>query len=148
MDVLIDLPEEWEARRGSLERAVRHVLEAEGWSEGEISLTLLDDVRIQALNRTYLAHDRPTDVISFSLGREGGPPLGDVYVGVDQARRQSAELGVPVEEELVRLAVHGTLHVLGYDHPEGDERTDGEMFLRQEELVGEILREPELPRSD
>lgn len=123
-----------------LESAVRRTLEQEGASEAEVSLTLLDDEAITAMNRNYLGRDRPTDVLAFSLGDEERP-LGDVYVGVDQARRQSAEYAVSLEEELVRLAVHGTLHVLGYDHPDGRDRTESGMYVRQEELVRRILAE-------
>jgi rRNA maturation RNase YbeY len=124
--------------REALRRAVAHTAASEGKSAGEISVTLLDDDGIRQLNRRYLGRDRPTDVIAFSLG---DPPmvLGDVYVGLDQARRQAADEGVPLEEELVRLAVHGTLHVLGHDHPEGAERTSSPMFDLQERLVRELL---------
>ncbi|MFQ5536656.1 MAG: rRNA maturation RNase YbeY [Gemmatimonadota bacterium] len=121
-----------------LRNALLHVLDAEGVEEAEFSLTLVDDDAIRELNRRYLERDRPTDVIAFSLG-EPEAPLGDVYVGMEQARRQADEAGVLLEEELVRLAVHGTLHVLGWDHPEGGERVESEMFRRQEALVREIL---------
>ena len=121
-----------------LESAVRRTLDDQGVAAGEISLTLLDDEGVGALNRQYLGKDRPTDVIAFSLG-DGPEPLGDVYLGVDQARRQAEELGVAVEEELVRLAVHGTLHVLGHDHPEGDERLRSPMFALQERLVHLVM---------
>ena len=67
--------------------------------------------------------------------------MGDVYLGVEQAARQAAEEGVPLAEELVRLAVHGTLHVLGHDHPEGEERLHSPMFVLQEEIVSALLRE-------
>ena len=123
-----------------LRSAVRFTLAAEGVEEAEISLTLLDDEAIRALNRTYLERDRPTDVIAFSLSAEG-PPLGDVYVGLDQAGRQAEELGVSLDEELVRLAVHGTLHVLGHQHPEGEGREESAMFRRQEELVRRLVDE-------
>ncbi|MDP9349126.1 MAG: rRNA maturation RNase YbeY [Gemmatimonadota bacterium] len=123
----------------AVERAVRHVLRAEGHGAGEVSVAFLSDPEIAGLNREYLAHDRPTDVISFALHEPGEPPLGDVYVGVEQALRQATELGVDPGEEVLRLAVHGTLHVLGYDHPEGAERTESGMFRRQEELLREIL---------
>jgi probable rRNA maturation factor len=129
---------EW-ADCAELERAVRHALAYGGVADGEVSLTLLDDGAIQALNRQYLSTDRATDVLAFALG-PGPAVLGDVYVGVDQARRQAAELGVPLEEELVRLAVHGTLHVLGHDHPEGAGREESPMFALQEALVREIRR--------
>ena len=121
-----------------LEAAVVHVLRHQGIDEAEVSLTLLDDDDIQAMNRSYLSRDRPTDVIAFSLG-EGEGVLGDVYLGAEQAARQARSLGVPLEEELVRLAIHGTLHVLGHDHPEGPEREESDMYRLQERLVREVL---------
>lgn len=105
---------------------------------GALSLTLIDDPSIRALHGAYLGKDRVTDVIAFSLG-EVGALLGDVYVGVEQARRQAEEHDVDVREELVRLAVHGTLHVLGHEHPEGEDRFGSPMFELQERLVREIL---------
>lgn len=120
-----------------VESAVRAVLEGEGAEQGEVSLTLLDDAGITELNREYLGRHRPTDVIAFPLGRE--PLLGDVYVGLDEARRQAEDLGVPLREELVRLAVHGTLHVLGHDHPEGEDRWGSPMYRLQERYVQGIL---------
>ena len=122
-----------------IEAAVRHVLRAEGVTEGEISVALVGDDEITALNREWLDHDWATDVISFNLNGPGEPPLGDVYLGVEQAARQAAELGADPAEELVRLAVHGTLHVLGYEHPAGADRADSEMFRRQEALLRQLL---------
>lgn len=126
------------ARVALLERAVRATLAEEAVARAEISLTLLDDEDMRALNRRWLDRDRPTDVLAFSLGT-GEEPLGDVYLGVQQARRQARELGVSVREELVRLAVHGTLHVLGHDHPEGPERASSPMFVLQERVVAHVL---------
>lgn len=118
--------------------AVRHTLLEEGAPAAQISVTLLSDESIRAMNRQYLNIDRPTDVIAFSLG-DAERPLGDVYVGYEQATRQAVEHGVPLAEELARLAIHGTLHVLGYDHPEGEERLESPMFERQEQLLSEVL---------
>lgn len=123
-----------------LRSAVVHVLDHEDAPPAEISLTLVDDPRIRALNRDYLSRDRPTDVLAFSLG-DDDEVVGDVYVGVEQARRQAEALQVPLDEELTRLAIHGTLHVLGHDHPEGDEREESPMFRLQERLLGEVLEE-------
>jgi probable rRNA maturation factor len=122
-----------------LEAAVLSVLDAEGVESGEVSITLLDDASIQEMNRDYLGHDRPTDVISFALHGTGEPLLGDVYIGFDQAVRQAVQEEVQAREELARLAIHGTLHVLGYDHPDDETRTASAMFRRQEELVGELF---------
>ncbi|HEX6747518.1 MAG TPA: rRNA maturation RNase YbeY [Longimicrobium sp.] len=124
-----------------VEAAVRHVLLAENVRVAEISVALVGDDEIAALNADYLQHEGPTDVISFPLYAEGDPPLGDVYVGVDQALRNAAEYGVSPAEEVLRLAVHGTLHVLGWDHPEGEDRTGSEMFARQEELLRAFLQQ-------
>lgn len=104
-----------------------------------ISLAFLDDAGIRELHRRYLDRDRPTDVLAFGLHDEGEPVVGDVYVGLEQARRQADEGGVPLEEELLRLAIHGTLHVLGHEHPAGPERVESEMFRRQEALVRRVL---------
>jgi probable rRNA maturation factor len=122
-----------------IEAAVRHALHAEGVAAAEISVALVSDGEIAALNQAYLSHAGPTDVISFHLHGQGEPPLGDVYVGVEQAARQAAGFGASSAEEVLRLAVHGTLHVLGWDHPEGEERAGSEMFLRQEALLRGFL---------
>lgn len=124
-----------------IEAAVRHVLRAEGVREGEISVALMDDDAIHQLNREWLDHDYVTDVISFNLNEPGEPPLGDVYLGAAQAARQAAELGADPGEELLRLAIHGTLHVLGWDHPEGADRAGSDMFRRQEALLRDFLAE-------
>ena len=115
--------------------AVMMVLEAGGVTDGEVSVTLLDDASMSQLNRDYLGQDSTTDVISFALHEGDEAVLGDVYVGHEQAARQAEALGAPLDEEFARLATHGTLHVLGYDHPEGDSRSSSEMFVIQERLV-------------
>jgi len=139
LDVTVNVDDE-EVDPEPLRRAVEHTARSQGCAGGEISVTLLSDDAIRDINRTWLQRDRPTDVIAFSLG-EDGPLMGDVYIGVDQARRQAAEAGVPLAEELVRLAVHGTLHTLGHDHPEGDDRAASPMFALQERLVRELTAE-------
>jgi len=90
---------------------------------------------MQALNREWKASDAPTDVLSFALPGPGGVVTGDVYICPAVARTLSREHGVPVREELIRLVVHGTLHVLGYDHPDGPGRTRCAMWRRQERYV-------------
>lgn len=127
----------------ALQEAVGAVLRRHGVQDGEISLALLDDGAIQALNREHLDHDYPTDVLSFALWEEGEPVVGDVYVGYHQALRQAAEEGISPREELLRLAVHGTLHVLGYDHPsDPEERPASEMYREQEAILAELLASP------
>lgn len=123
-----------------LERAVHLALAREGVVEGEVSITFLGDEAIRELNRQHLDHDWVPDVLSFALHDEGEALLGDVYVGLDQARRQARREGVPEEEELVRLAVHGLLHVLGHEHPEAPgDREDSRLYRLQEELVQAVF---------
>ena len=131
----------------AIARALRATLADEGARGGEVSLTLVGDDRIRALNRDYLGHDRVTDVISFSLQEPGDTLLADIYIGHAQALRQAAELALPARHELVRLAIHGTLHALGYDHPSED-RFASEFFHRQEKLVNLVLASEDGARED
>jgi probable rRNA maturation factor len=131
--------------RKIIRQGVRLTLEREGCSHAEISITLLVDEPIRELNLRWLGHDWVPDVLSFPLdlpAPAGGDatPMGDIYIGLEQAERQAREHGVSRDEELLRLAIHGTLHILGYDHTEEEAmRGSGAHFMRQEELVREVL---------
>ena len=122
-----------------IKRAALWALAEESVADAELSIALVSDVTIARLNREYLAHEGPTDVISFPLDDPGDRVVGDIYIGIDQAARQAEDLGVTAREETVRLALHGLLHVLGWNHPEDGGREGSEMFRRQEELVGKWL---------
>lgn len=117
-----------------VERAARATLEARGIGEAEVSLALLDEAAMAALNGRWKGREAPTDVLAFALHENGDPPLGDVYLGWEQAARQAADVGEPVTRELARLAIHGTLHVLGFDHAEED-RESSEMWAHQESIL-------------
>jgi len=131
--VEINAPENTE---GVIRQAVGATLEHEGVSDASISVTLLDDKRIKAMNRKYLEHDRVTDVISFPLYERGETVVGDIYIGYEQAQDQAADADIELNQEIARLAIHGTLHVLGYDHPEEGDRAASEMWQLQEEILG------------
>ncbi len=122
-----------------VEEAVRWALEEEGVERGEVSLAFVSDGEIEELNRRYLSHDGPTDIITFPLHQPGQIPLGDIYIGLEQAVRQADELGIAPAEEILRLAIHGALHLLGHDHPEGEGREGSAMYRRQEELLRAFL---------
>lgn len=105
-------------------QACQAVLDAEGAGDWGLDLTVVSSQRVRALNRAYRGLDRTTDVLSFSQ-REGeemplaaGAPqvLGDVIVSLEVAARQARSFGHSLVRELAFLAVHGTLHLLGYDH--------------------------------
>ena len=115
-------------------RTARTVLRKEGQAV-DLSFAFIGASRIRALNRRWRGADRPTDVLAFPLEQPGGALAGDVYLCRAVALRQAAEHGLPLREELLRLVVHGTLHVLGYDHPEGTGRTRSSMWRRQERYL-------------
>lgn len=88
---------------------------------GEICITLADDAMIRALNRVYRHMDKATDVLSFEMGEDG--LLGDIIISKDTAQRNAERFGVSLGEEMKRLVIHGTLHLLGYDHKKRKDRT-------------------------
>lgn len=90
------------------------------------------------MNLQYKGSDHPTDVLAFPLRAPDGGLIGDVYLCPWVASREAEERGISVAEEMIRLIVHGTLHVIGYDHEEGPGRTSGDMWARQEEYVREL----------
>jgi rRNA maturation RNase YbeY len=102
-----------------------------------LSVAFVTDRHIAALNREHLGHSGPTDVISFGFARfePRGAVVGDVYIAPDVARRNARAQGDGVREELLRLVVHGVLHVLGHDHPEDESRYESAMWKRQERLL-------------
>jgi probable rRNA maturation factor len=89
------------------------------------------------MNREFLSHKGPTDVISFGMSRaaKSSPVIGDIYICPELATRNAKDLGIRISEELARLVVHGTLHILGYDHPEGADHTSSPMWKRQERIL-------------
>jgi len=126
-----------------LSQAIKEAIRiAGGPEEAEVSLMLVDDQRIHALNLEYRGVDRPTDVLSFALQEESEEEpdsdyeddmLGDIVISAERAREQAAEYGHSFEREIVYLAVHGTLHLLGYDHEE--EKDKQEMRSKEEEVM-------------
>ena len=132
---------------GEVALLVAGVLSDEGVSAGELGVRFVGARRMRGLNRDFLGHDEVTDVLSFPLEGDddekepaAGPPahaepprlLGDVVVCPTRAAAQARGAGVPLAREIATLLVHGTLHVLGYDH----ETDAGEMATRQDELLG------------
>jgi probable rRNA maturation factor len=129
--------------RERVERLVRAVLRAERVPHARVSVAFVSSPAIAAINRRYLGHRGPTDVISFPLAPAApGEPLGgDIYIAPDVARANARRHGVPVREETARLVIHGTLHILGYEHPEDDRRETAAMWRRQERLLRGLSRE-------
>src|SRR5262245_8156445 len=136
-------------RTTPLRQAARRLLRETGLPRAEVSVLLTDDATIHELNRAYRGYDKPTDVLSFAQEEHpadappmptlpGEPPLlGDVVISVDTAIRQAETHGVPLEQELALLTVHGILHLLGFE----DETEAGaaKMREREREILGIAL---------
>jgi probable rRNA maturation factor len=121
-------------------RAVGTVLQGER-KHASFSFTFLGPTAMERLNSRHLRRRRPTDVIAFALPTGAGL-LGDIYlcraIAAEEARRRN----IPLREELVRLVIHGVLHVLGYDHPESRGRETSAMWRKQERYLARPLRAP------
>lgn len=128
----VDCPED---AAGVLDAAVSATL-VYGDAQGEVALLVTDDAGIHRMNREFRGIDRATDVLSFPAGEEDGGFLGDIAISLERARAQAAEYGHSLARELSFLAVHGTLHLLGYDHIEEGERA--EMFGIQEKILDKM----------
>lgn len=143
---MISVEVTWQRRLGRIGSSLFHdcvhiVCRHARRRQAAVSFVLLDDEQIRALNATYLGHDYATDVITFPLG-EPGALDGEIYIGAEVAVRQAREYAVPVREEVVRLAIHGLLHLLG--HEDGDASSSASMRHVQESLV-ETWREQSSP---
>lgn len=122
----------------TVRQVVSEVLRGER-REAEVSVTFLGRDAMRRLNATALGHHRPTDVLAFALPAPTGALVGDVYVCPWVAARSARHHGVTLQQELVRLLVHGTLHILGWDHPaDADERLASPMWVRQERYVARL----------
>jgi probable rRNA maturation factor len=99
----------------AISRLVRSVLRGEGGSSAELNVVFVGDRTMLTLNRTFLRHNYQTDVLSFPLSDSKEVLEGEVYVNIDQARRQAREYGATVRSEVARLVAHGVLHLAGYD---------------------------------
>ena len=110
--------------RRLLRSRAQRILKALDRAGAELSVNLVDDDAMATLNARYRGVEGPTDVLSFSLvegdhAERRGDLLGDVVIGLETAGRQARRARRALDEEVLRLLVHGTLHLLGYDHEKG-----------------------------
>ncbi len=124
-----------------IERVIDIAIKHQKLDNLEFNIIIVDNTYIHELNKNYRGIDRPTDVISFALEDNkdfvdvGHRVLGDIYISIDKAKEQAIEYGHDLRREICFLAVHGFLHLLGYDHmKEEDEKV---MFSLQEEILNE-----------
>ncbi len=125
-----------------MQQTAQAILNALNCPEGELSILIVDDVRIETLNKNYLYRDGPTNVIAFPM-QEGDfsnitpQLLGDVVISVETAQKEARLGGITMEERLYQLLVHGILHLFGYDHEKTDTKAHA-METKTEELLGLI----------
>lgn len=133
------------ATRRSFLEGLRRFAKTEKLRSASVGLSFVPEKNIQALNRVYLGKNRPTDVLAFNLeeGRLSGSAkremenyLGDIVICPTFAKVQAKRRGIQFKEELLRLFVHGLLHLRGYDHR--NEKEEAEMFEQQEEIIEEV----------
>lgn len=127
-----------------VKKILEHAAKQEKAMDSEVSVTFVTNEMIRDINREYRGKDQPTDVISFAMeelgegetaiiGSHEPRMLGDIIISLDRTKEQAEDFGHSFERELGFLAVHGFLHLLGYDHmTEEDEK---KMFSRQEEIL-------------
>jgi probable rRNA maturation factor len=134
-----------------IQTAVQTTLQQAQVEQASLSVLLTDDAEIQVMNRDYRGEDRPTDVLSFPAGDEMTPPelagyLGDIAISVETAVEQAEKSGHNMLDELQLLAVHGTLHLLGYDHLEPEEKE--EMWAAQTAVLAQLNLNHVTPSED
>ena len=128
-------------RESRFAELARKVMAAAGETASELSIELVGDRRMRALNFRYRQQDRTTDVLAFAMRESEGPfsspLLGDVVISVPTARRQARAAGHSLNHELAVLLVHGVLHLCGYDH-EGSEKEAKRMQRRERAILSKV----------
>lgn len=159
ISVQIDNPFQGRVDEAILAAAARATLAAIGRPNCSLSILILDDGAVQRYNRIYRQTDAPTDVLSFAVQEDAQPAtgmpddltaeltaeLGDLLLAFPYALRQAKKFGRPLAAELQLLVVHGTLHLLGYDHDTEERKTV--MWRKQSEILSQLMPEDLSPRS-
>jgi probable rRNA maturation factor len=159
-DILVDVPG-WTTAFDDIEALCRRAIHAalalapEDRRDQGVSVLLTGDATMRRLNRSYRGQDKPTNVLSFPAAAEPGeggadrhrgepPLLGDIAVGLEAAMREAEDEGKPLADHVCHLIVHGTLHLLGYDH---EDDADARIMERLETgvLAGLCVPDPYHP---
>lgn len=139
IEIFNETEENLEKELSELKELLVNVAKDEGLENILFNVIIIDNSKIREINREYRNIDRETDVISFALEDDKTfnlqeiRVLGDIYISIDKARSQALEYGHSFKRELSFLAIHGFLHLLGYDHMEKEEEEI--MFKKQEEVL-------------
>lgn len=106
--------------KSKIKDGILNTLIGENIDSAQIGIIYVDDNEIHRLNKEFLNHDYTTDVITFPLDEESIE--GEIYISVDTAKSQADDYAVSLTNELLRLAIHGTLHLIGYDDASDEDR--------------------------
>ena len=133
-------------RATTIRRLAQSILVEAGQPTADLSLSLVGKTRMRSLNRQYRGRDYPTDVLAFPMEHIGSPApafLGDVVICVPVAIGQASRFENTADQELLRLLIHGTLHLLGYDH-EKSTREASRMQRKERWIVKALAPVPRL----
>ncbi|HEY2784504.1 MAG TPA: rRNA maturation RNase YbeY [Fimbriiglobus sp.] len=121
----------------ALKAAGKAVLDGEGIREGKVTLAFVNNPHIHRLNKQFLDHDEPTDVLTFPSSEPGAKKLeGEVVIGYEVAAEYAADRGIPVEQEMLLYVIHGCLHLCGYDDKNAKAAKD--MRAKEREYLGAL----------
>jgi probable rRNA maturation factor len=130
-------PYEYELDFQGLKAAARTVLEGEGVAEAKVTLAFVDNAHIHRLNKQFLDHDEPTDVLTFPYTDPDAKKLeGEVVIGYEVAKEYAADRGHEVGLELVLYVVHGCLHLCG--HTDTDPKGEAKMRAKEREYLSKL----------
>ena len=152
MSILVesDVSDEWDSKTDWPNLAERAVLAAvahsdhPGLADTEVSVKFTSDEEVRALNAAWRGRDKATNVLSFPMADapENAPMLGDIVLAAGVCARESAEKDVAVETHATHLVVHGTLHLLGYDHETGDDDAEAMEDIERKALASLGIADP------
>jgi probable rRNA maturation factor len=134
MPLKVEIADEQDAHVVTYERliaAVKQILGDAGYTSGEVSIAIVNDEAMHELNRQYLQHDYPTDVLSFVLEEDETRLIGQLIVSADYAAREAPTFGWTTDDELLLYTIHGALHLIGYDDLEPDLKAE----MREQEVA-------------
>ncbi|MDD9303771.1 MAG: rRNA maturation RNase YbeY [Desulfobacter sp.] len=140
LKILIDNRQEAKLPTPPIRQKTEQILNALGCNDHELSLVIMDDKQIRELNKNFMGIDKPTNVLSFPM-QEGQfseiTPglLGDVVISLDRAKQEADSAGILVQERMSQLLIHGILHLLGFDHEQGENQAQ-----KMEKKSIELLR--------
>jgi probable rRNA maturation factor len=134
--------------KSRIDQRLSKILNALGYDDHELSVVITDDAHIMALNQTYRGKAKPTNVLSFPMldgdfASVAPQLLGDLVISVETAMREAEEAGISLDERLSQLMIHGVLHLVGFDHEQGDDEAV-EMEQKSLELLRLIEANPNL----